>query len=122
MYGDTITLKGPDGTNLGTRTETGVNPDGSIRYHHIYDGPEGGGILLTGPIAGAITLADGSAYDVTPGVIHHLPGHAGPILHHIEKIHESLGGVPVGNSGDRQPFTHTCTEACGAEATPAPPA
>lgn len=89
--------------------------EGTSRYEYDYDGHPDGGLMLTGPIATTITLKDGTVYDVTPEVIEHAPGHAGPILHHIEKFHEEMGGIPVGPNSIRTPFTHVCTDACGME-------
>lgn len=115
------------------RTQIGSKDDGAPIWHYDYKGHpddvEGntGGLILTGPISGKVTLSDGTEYDVTPEVIEHAPGHYGPIAHHIDKMHEELGGVPVGPNmvrqghADGRPFTHVCTDVCGAEATPAPP-
>lgn len=69
----------------------------------VYDGPEGGGVLLTGPISGTVVLKDGTVYDVTPEYITHAPGHAGPIMHHIHKLHGEKYGL------------HVCSELCGDE-------
>lgn len=116
------------------KTQIGTKEDGTPIFHYDYKGQDGdtegntGGLLLTGPVFGTVTLSDGTTYDVSPEVIEHAAGHAGAICHHIEKIHESLGGVPAGPNmvrmgfADGTPFAHTCTDACGAEATPAPTA
>ncbi len=85
----------------------GTNPDGSPHVEYIYTGPEGGGLLVTGPISGTVVLADGTVYSVTPEVIEWAPGHEGPILHHIEKLHEAAGTF--------KGFSHVCTDACGAD-------
>lgn len=95
----------------------GVAPTGELVYDHKYIGPEGGGIVMTGPVGGTVRLSDGTVYDVTPAFIGHAPGHAGPIAHHIEKMHEQAGGLPVGKDGTRVPFKHVCSAFCGAEAT-----
>lgn len=109
------------------------NPDGTP--HFIYDytctwdecshGPDGecaGGMLLTGPISGSLVLKDGSAYSVSPECIEVRPGHQGPILHHIERMHEAAG-LQVPDPTDTEhlvkktmDFKHVCTESCGAEA------
>jgi hypothetical protein len=100
-----------------TPTLTGkINANGTPHINWVWDGsslPEGSGCLVTGPdVSGIIRLKDGTTYDVTPEVIEHAPGHAGPICHHIEKILEASGRL-----GELRPeATHTCTEACGAEA------
>lgn len=60
-------------------------------FHYDYHGEEGGGLLLTGPVNGTIILKDGTVYDVSPETIPHFKGHAGPIVHHIESIHEAAG-------------------------------
>lgn len=92
----------------------GANPDGSPHYLYTFEGPEGGGLIVTGPIAGTVALVDGTVYSVTPEVIEHVAGHQGPILHHIEQLHEKAGTF-----GD---FAHVCTDACGAENVNATPA
>jgi hypothetical protein len=89
--------------------QIGVNEDGSPRFNHTYNGPEGGGVLMTGPVSATVQLKDGAIYDLTPAVIAHLPEHLGPLLHHIEMIHESTGRLG-------SDFSHVCTDACGAEA------
>jgi hypothetical protein len=97
------------------KTEKQVAPrdDGTERNHYEYDGVEGGGVILTGPVSGSIKLKDGTIYDVTPELIEHAPGHAGPICHHIAKIHEASGRLAAFQAGDP---VHTCTGACGDEA------
>lgn len=107
------------------KTQIGSKDDGSPIFHYTYLGQDGdvegntGGLLLTGPITGTITLSDGTHYDVSPEVIEHAPGHAGAIVHHIDKLHEENGGLPVGPNMIRQPFVHFCTDQCGTESTPA---
>jgi hypothetical protein len=103
-----------------TKTLVGTNPDGTNLYNYFYAGHPDGGLMFTGKVAGTVTLKDGTSYDVTPDVIETAPGHAGGILHYIEKMHE--------NSGDLGPdFKHSCSDTCGPEADkpkadPAPPA
>jgi hypothetical protein len=116
MTGDKIEIKAADGTVLAVRTE--LAPGGPHKYDYDYVGPEGGGHVLTGPAAGSVRLSDGTVYDVTPDVVAHLPGHAGPLVHHIERMHELAGGLPVGKDGARVPFRHVCTDFCGAEQIP----
>jgi hypothetical protein len=79
----------------------------------VFDGSDGHeGVLLTGPVRGEVVLKDGSRYDVSPEVIEHLPGHAGPLTHHIERKLEETGQL----GALRPQATHECTEACGDEA------
>jgi hypothetical protein len=91
-----------------TKTQTGTNEDGSPHWNYDYDGPPDGGLLVTGPISGTVVLKDGTAYNVTEPCIEFAPGHDGPILHHVEKMHEAAGTFPD--------FTHVCTDRCGDEA------
>lgn len=115
------------------KTQIGTKEDGTPIFHYDYKGQDGdtegntGGLLLTGPVFGTVALSDGTTYDVSPEVIEHAAGHAGPICHHIEKMHEANGGIPAGPNmvrvtthADGTPWTHTCTDACGTEATPPP--
>jgi hypothetical protein len=97
-----------------TKTLDGTKIDGTPKYAYTYTGDPDGGLLITGPVSGTVRLADGTAYNVTPEVIEHGPGHAGPICHHIEVMHQESGFLGAD-------FVHTCTEACGAEPTPAAP-
>ena len=98
-----------------TVERTGTNPDGSPHNTYTYTCPDGhmdecsGGLLVTGPISGTVGLKDGTVYSVTPEVIELAHGHHGPVIHHVEKMHEKAGY----NNGQ---FKHVCTEACGAEA------
>lgn len=119
-----------------------LNADGSPRRHPVTgaiwphldwtaDHPghtedDGCGVCLPLPAQGTVTLADGTRYELVPDGFEFLPGHGGPLLHHIERQIEGLerlnklaryeeDGTPVPDSG---PFVHTCTEACGAEADP----
>ncbi len=92
------------------RTQIGVNADGTAHYSYTYSGAEGGGVVVTGnKVAGVITLADGTQYDLTPDMVAHHPGHLGPILHHIELRHEEAGTMGPG-------FTHICGDHCGGDA------
>lgn len=90
----------------------GQNEDGTPRYNYVYDGPEGGGVLKTGPVSATIALKDGTVYDLTDEFIEHAPGHAGPICHHIEKLHVRAGRLAE----------HVCTDMCGDEADNKPEA
>lgn len=97
------------------KTDKEVTPrdDGSARNHYEYDGVEGGGVILTGPVSGTVQLKNGHVYDVTPELIEHQPGDAGAICHHIAKMHEASGRLAAFQKGDP---VHTCTEECGDEA------
>jgi hypothetical protein len=80
--------------------------------------------VLTGPVGGTVRLADGTTYDITPYAIEVASeAHAGELVHHIERMHEANGGLPVGDT--RVPFAHACTDRCGvaspAQAAPATP-
>jgi len=90
------------------KTLIGKNENGTDRYHYEFDGPEGGGLLFTGPISGTIVLKDGTPFNLSDELIEHGPGQAGPIHHHIEKLHERTGAIPG--------FKHTCSDDCGDEA------
>jgi len=101
------------------KTRTGTNPDGSPFFDYAYtcdlghaDGECDGGLIVTGPIAGTVILADGSAVSVTPDVIEHAHGSAGEILCQIEQMHEKAGTFPD--------FVHTHTEACTPVVAPTP--
>jgi hypothetical protein len=98
-----------------TKAQSGVNEDGTIRYHYTWNGE--GGVLKTGPVSGSVTLSDGTVYNVTDEYIEHAPGHASAIAFHISKMHEASGrlgqllhgnayaGPPVAVVGDESAFT-----------------
>jgi hypothetical protein len=104
-----------------------LNENGTprVKYTYTADHPghvedDGCGVLYTGPVKGTVVLSDGTRYDVGPEAIEFLPGHDGPICHHIELIHQAAGVLgalrdPQGVLDDDG--LHHCTEACGAEAT-----
>lgn len=48
-------------------------------------------VVITGPISGTISLADGSAYDVTPYHIAIKPEHADELHLAIHKAHHAAG-------------------------------
>jgi hypothetical protein len=64
-----------------------------LRIEH--DGPHGGGIIMTGPVKGRITLEDGTTYDVTPDFIEHAPGHAEALCEAIRQRHIASGHLPA---------------------------
>lgn len=115
--GDKVELRGPDGNVISIRTE--LAPGGPHAYDYNYVGPEGGGHVMPGPTAGIVKLSDGSVYDITPEFVPHLPGHAGPLTHHAQRmIEQSRRFNVLAPDGTEVPFTHTCTDFCGDEATP----
>lgn len=99
-------------TEFLSHDEAGTNPDGSVRRSYVYNGPEGGGVLFTGPVSATVQLKDGSVYDLAPPVIAHAPGHLGPLLHHIEILQETAGRLGPDTA-------HACSDACGDEVIPA---
>lgn len=77
-----------------------------------------GGILLTGPVAGAVRLSDGTVYDVTPPAITVTSGvHMGELLHHQHLMIDAIGGIPLPDGTKAAVPAHVCTEQCGAAAT-----
>jgi hypothetical protein len=100
-----------------TLTKTTI--DGQEVYQ--WSGEPGGGVMQTGPVAGTVTLKDGTVYDVTPKIIEFAPGHAGPLHHHIERMHqfsEALNVPPTPDRPEGYTVVHVCSERCGAEAIP----
>lgn len=98
---------------LKKEVSTELDATGRPIMNYIFDGSDGmEGVLFTGPVRGSVTLSDGTSYDLTPEVIEHLPGHAGPLCHHIERRLEESGQLGL----LRADPVHTCTEACGSEA------
>jgi hypothetical protein len=102
------------------------NPDGSMRDDFNYSfadpaDPTGqtphpdflGHIVMTGPIAGTVSLKNGKTFDVTPKYIHCLPEEGGQIACIIHRLHNA------NNDAGFEPHVHT--EACGPEgASPSP--
>jgi len=77
-------------------------------------------VLLTGPVKGPITLADGTVYDVSADAVEVAShAHAGELSHHIGVIHETEGHLSHGRRGtvDYNPLTdeydHVCDATCG---------
>jgi len=95
------------------KTLIGKNEDGTPHFRYVFDGPEGGGVIRTGPIAATVALKDGTVYDLSEDFVAHLPGHAGPIMHHIERLHQRSG--LLGPS-----YVHVCSDECGSERDPEP--
>ena len=94
------------------KTATGeVHEDGSPKFHFELTQDEvDAGLSVafaTGPVSGSVALRDGAVYDITDFWIAVRPEHAGPIAHHIHRLHNALGtpGVPE----------HACSEECGFE-------
>jgi hypothetical protein len=69
-----------------------------------------GHVLLTGPIKGTVTLADGTVYDVSPDVVEIDPAHAGE-LGHLIGLHYEDNGHPEHDA--EVPFVHECSDHCG---------
>lgn len=55
-----------------TKEFIGWNADGTPNISYVSDGH----VVLTGPIKGSITTADGTEYDVSPEVVEVDPAHA----------------------------------------------
>ena len=74
----------------------GHNEDGSPRVHYTYDGPEGGGIIKTGPIRGTVRLADGTEYKLDarniPEEIVFAPPATGPMFTGRDKYRYDRNG------------------------------
>lgn len=97
--------------------QAGVNEDGTPHFRYEFDGPEGGGVVRTGPISGTLVLKDGTVYDVSEDFIAHHPGHGGPLAHHIGLLQERSGRLKaLDANGNETPFQHVCTDDCGDEA------
>jgi hypothetical protein len=98
---------------------SGTNEDGTPHYRYYFEGPEGGGVVRTGPISGTVALKDGTVYDLSEDYVAHHPGHAGPLAHHIGMLHERAGRLQALDAdGNPIPFRHTCDDFCGDEAIP----
>lgn len=76
-------------------------------------------VLLTGPVKGPVTLADGTVYDVSPDALEVAPEVAGELSHHIGLLHETEGHPDHQRRGTegydplRHEYDHVCTDACG---------
>lgn len=87
------------------KTFKGRGPDGMPIYeydHSQHPGMQGDDIsahshliVLTGPIAGPITLADGSTCDVTDEYIAVHKDDANELLHRIHQVQHASGKTPV---------------------------
>lgn len=76
-----------------------LNDDGSL--HYISDGH----VVLTGPISGAVTTADGTTYNVSPALIEvESPEHAAEVAHLVATRYANEGH-PTDET-----FTYTPTE------------
>ncbi len=95
------------------KINSGTNEDGSVRWHYISDGH----VVLTGPIAGGVTLSDGTEYDVTPEVIEVAEDHVGEVAHLIGKRFEDEGHPNHIKDASAPPFVHECTELCPTDNT-----
>jgi hypothetical protein len=87
------------------KINVGTNEDGSPRWQYV--NPDGH-LVITGPITGEVTLADGSTVNVTPDVIEaDSPEHALAVSDAIGRHYETYSH-PL-HDGD-QPFTLTPSE------------
>lgn len=83
------------------------------------DIPDGHNAVLTSQANGAVQMADGTVYNVTPDTIAVAAHHTGELVHHIEKMMESAGSLDVTDAdGVVHKWAHVCSESCPA----APPA
>lgn len=79
----------------------GVNADGSQRFNYELTAEEaeaGMTAMITGPIAGTISMADGTAYDVTEWAVPVHQDHVDELHQSIHKAHHAAGrflDVPV---------------------------
>ena len=93
------------------KSHLGENPDGTPHFGFELEQSdvEAGhdALLLTGPIAGVVSLGDGTSYDVTEAAIPCRSEHVGPLCHHIHRLHNAAGRFLEA--------PHECSEACGAE-------
>jgi hypothetical protein len=84
----------------------GTNEDGTPHYLYRSDGP----VVVTGPITGRVSTADGTEYDVSEAVIEVASvEHAGHVSHAIGRRHEAEGH-PLHAAED--PFVHECGPGC----------
>jgi hypothetical protein len=82
-----------------TRTYTGQNPDGTPHFDIVADGP----VILTGPVKGYITTADGTIYDVNEQFIEVAADHIDQVtdaigMKHIEEGHPDFIADPLKDS------------------------
>jgi hypothetical protein len=99
-----------------TKTRLGTNEDGTPLYHYACDGH----VVMTGPITGAVTVPDGTEYDVSEPFIEVATAeHAGHVAHAIGVRHENEGThpahQPTAADPDPEPFRHVCTDTCPQE-------
>jgi hypothetical protein len=88
-------------------------PDG--RPHVTHDPSDGTLCLLTGPVTGEATMADGTVYDFTPAGVAVQAVHAGEAVHAYE-MKLSADNRLKGALGLPHEWEHVCTEECGTEA------
>ena len=99
------------------KTRLGTTDRGEPLYHFESDGA----VVVTGPIVGKVTLADGTEYDVTEPVIEVRDGHQLHVANAIGERHAAEGHPHHGDpsSPHYSPFVHepligTITRADGA--------
>jgi hypothetical protein len=62
--------------------------------HDGHTDDDGCGVIETGPARGVVRLDDGTAYDVTPDLVEHLPGHHVELTEKIRENHRLRGSLP----------------------------
>lgn len=83
------------------KVRIGDNDDGTARFHYTLTEAEvadGYVAFMTGPIAGTVSLADGTAYDVTDDFVAAKAEHVGELHVAIHRMHHAAGrflDVPV---------------------------
>ncbi len=82
----------PPGFTVDPETGNVRNPDGSTRLHYDFsDLPSDHTVVLTGPIAGLVEVADGTVYDVTPHAIAVKDDHVAEVHRAILREHHAQG-------------------------------
>lgn len=94
--------------------ELAVHPDSGQPVYNVVETAKNKAVLITGPVQGSVTLADGRVVDVTHDVI---------AVDDVETAHEvahriglklELEGHPLHRPGEDEPFVHLCTPGhCG---------
>lgn len=82
----------------------GTNEDGSPHYHYIAE--KGERVVITGPIVAALTVSDGTVYDVSDPVVAVADEHHDELVEAIGDHYEA-NGHPAHD--DANPFVHVKT-------------